>query len=213
MPWGPVKTSCTTNISYYDLLQTLIKYFLILNSYWLSANVRSGCKFIICLYFASKQALATHNLSGNVLAQFKKLHVVFHFSDLDEKYSRKAGRDRFSSGITVDFKELNHYKPDVKIDYVDESGRNLNPKEAFRQLSHRFHGKGSGKRKQEKRAKKLEQDNVSVLTIMQCKRIFKLNNWYTSDIPMRCVLQIFDGLCKNHPLSVCMHCLLCFLSL
>ncbi len=98
--------------------------------------------------------------------------ICFFFSDLDEKYSRKAGRDRFSSGITVDFKELNHYKPDVKIDYVDESGRNLNPKEAFRQLSHRFHGKGSGKRKQEKRAKKLEQDNVSVKA-GSCKKVPK----------------------------------------
>ncbi|KAG5285087.1 hypothetical protein AALO_G00033940 [Alosa alosa] len=34
----------------------------------------------------------------------------------------------------------------------------LTPKEAFRQLSHRFHGKGSGKMKTEKRMKKLEEE-------------------------------------------------------
>lgn len=63
-------------------------------------------------------------------------------------------------GITQDFREL-EYKPEVTLEYVDETGRVLSEKEAFRQLSHRFHGKGSGKKKTEKRAKKLEQDHVS----------------------------------------------------
>ena len=34
-------------------------------------------------------------------------------------------------------------------------GRELDSKEAFRQLSHKFHGKGSGKMKTEKRMKKM----------------------------------------------------------
>jgi len=37
----------------------------------------------------------------------------------------------------------------------------LNLKEAFRYLSHKFHGKGPGKNKIEKRLKKMEQDGVS----------------------------------------------------
>ena len=78
---------------------------------------------------------------------------------MDEKFNKR--RDRYISGVTMDFKDLNNYKPEIKIDYIDESGRNLNRKEAFRALSHRFHGKGSGKKKQEKRGKKLEQENVS----------------------------------------------------
>ena len=82
---------------------------------------------------------------------------IFFSSDLDDKYRK---RDRFAGGVTQDFKELT-YKPNVKLEYVDETGRLLNPKEAFRQLSHRFHGKGSGKKKTEKRTKKLEQDLVS----------------------------------------------------
>ncbi|KAF7697228.1 U4/U6.U5 tri-snRNP-associated protein 1 [Silurus meridionalis] len=73
---------------------------------------------------------------------------------IDDKYSR---REEYR-GFTQDFKEKDGYRPDVKIEYVDESGRKLTPKEAFRQLSHRFHGKGSGKMKTEKRMKKLEEE-------------------------------------------------------
>ncbi|XP_069821336.1 U4/U6.U5 tri-snRNP-associated protein 1 [Dendropsophus ebraccatus] len=73
---------------------------------------------------------------------------------IDDKYSR---REEYR-GFTQDFKEKDGYKPDVKIEYVDETGRKLCPKEAFRQLSHRFHGKGSGKMKTEKRMKKLDEE-------------------------------------------------------
>lgn len=74
----------------------------------------------------------------------------------DDKYSR---REEYR-GFTQDFKDKDGYKPDVKIEYVDESGRKLTPKEAFRQLSHRFHGKGSGKMKTERRMKKLEEEHL-----------------------------------------------------
>ncbi|KAJ5772965.1 hypothetical protein N7457_007861 [Penicillium paradoxum] len=50
------------------------------------------------------------------------------------------------------------YKPDVRLRYVDEFGRNMNQKEAFKQLSHQFHGKGSGKMKTEKRLKKIDEE-------------------------------------------------------
>uniref|UniRef100_H3ASQ1 Spliceosome associated factor 1, recruiter of U4/U6.U5 tri-snRNP n=1 Tax=Latimeria chalumnae TaxID=7897 RepID=H3ASQ1_LATCH len=73
---------------------------------------------------------------------------------IDDKYSR---REEYR-GFTQDFKEKDGYKPDVKIEYVDDTGRKLTPKEAFRQLSHRFHGKGSGKMKTERRMKKLEEE-------------------------------------------------------
>ncbi|KAM6389940.1 U4/U6.U5 tri-snRNP-associated protein 1 [Rhynochetos jubatus] len=73
---------------------------------------------------------------------------------IDDKYSR---REEYR-GFTQDFKEKEGYRPDVKIEYVDETGRKLTPKEAFRQLSHRFHGKGSGKMKTERRMKKLDEE-------------------------------------------------------
>lgn len=50
------------------------------------------------------------------------------------------------------------YKPDVNIKYVDDNGRILNQKEAFKHLSHQFHGKGSGKQKTEKHIKKVEEE-------------------------------------------------------
>ncbi|XP_063958840.1 U4/U6.U5 tri-snRNP-associated protein 1-like [Lytechinus pictus] len=79
-----------------------------------------------------------------------------NFNDIDSKYNKN---DRFR-GPLMDFKEKSGYKPDVKITYTDESGRSLNQKEAFRVLSHRFHGKGSGKMKTEKRAKKLLEEEA-----------------------------------------------------
>ncbi|KAL0573698.1 hypothetical protein V5O48_008269 [Marasmius crinis-equi] len=51
-----------------------------------------------------------------------------------------------------------NYKPDVNIVYYDEHGRALTPKEAWKALSHKFHGKGSGKMKTEKRLKKIEEE-------------------------------------------------------
>ncbi|KAG0635295.1 SART-1 protein [Tuber brumale] len=53
------------------------------------------------------------------------------------------------------FKE---YKPDVKLSYKDEFGREMSQKEAFKHLSHQFHGKGSGKAKTEKRLKKIDDE-------------------------------------------------------
>lgn len=50
------------------------------------------------------------------------------------------------------------YKPNVELKYFDDHGRNLNQKEAFKHLSHQFHGKGSGKQKTEKMLKKIEDE-------------------------------------------------------
>ncbi|OCH94381.1 SART-1 protein [Obba rivulosa] len=51
-----------------------------------------------------------------------------------------------------------NYKPDVNIVYHDEFGRELTPKEAWKALSHKFHGKGSGRMKTEKRLKKIAEE-------------------------------------------------------
>ncbi|KAJ6628254.1 U4/U6.U5 tri-snRNP-associated protein 1 [Pseudolycoriella hygida] len=75
----------------------------------------------------------------------------------DEKFQR---RDRYHSGPISEFKEKESYRPNVKLEYIDDSGRLLNEKEAFRYLSHKFHGKGPGKNKIEKRLKKNEQDGL-----------------------------------------------------
>ncbi|PQE14952.1 dna binding sart-1 protein [Rutstroemia sp. NJR-2017a WRK4] len=50
------------------------------------------------------------------------------------------------------------YKPTVELKYIDDHGRRMNQKEAFKHLSHQFHGKGSGKQKTEKMLKKIEDE-------------------------------------------------------
>jgi U4/U6.U5 tri-snRNP-associated protein 1 len=50
------------------------------------------------------------------------------------------------------------YKPDVNIVYYDDNGRALSTKEAWKALSHVFHGKGSGRAKTEKLLKKIEDE-------------------------------------------------------
>ena len=68
--------------------------------------------------------------------------------------------------MVQDFTEKRDYKPDVKLEYFDEKGHSMNHKEAFRYLSHRFHGKGSGKAKTEKRHKKLDQEATRLLGVI-----------------------------------------------
>ncbi|KAF1835116.1 hypothetical protein BDW02DRAFT_568402 [Decorospora gaudefroyi] len=50
------------------------------------------------------------------------------------------------------------YTPNVELKYVDEFGRQMNAKEAFKQLSHQFHGKGSGNTKTKKFLDKVESE-------------------------------------------------------
>lgn len=85
----------------------------------------------------------------------------------DDKFQR---RDRYHSGPISDFKEKESYRPNVKLEYIDDNGRLLNEKEAFRYLSHKFHGKGPGKNKIEKRLKKNEQDGVSIFSFEIIKK-------------------------------------------
>ncbi|KAJ2806116.1 hypothetical protein H4R20_001812 [Coemansia guatemalensis] len=53
---------------------------------------------------------------------------------------------------------MRDYKPEVKLEYVDETGRQLSTKEAYKQLSHAFHGHYSGKNKIDKLMKKRDQE-------------------------------------------------------
>ncbi|OMO98474.1 SART-1 protein [Corchorus olitorius] len=47
---------------------------------------------------------------------------------------------------------------DIRIERTDEFGRTMTQKEAFKMDSHKFHGKNPGKRKQEKRMKKYQEE-------------------------------------------------------
>lgn len=81
----------------------------------------------------------------------------------DDKNSRRGGGGRqggYQGGPTSSFSEKKGYKPEVLLEYVDDKGRAMSSKEAFRYLSHKFHGKGSGKLKTEKRHRKIMEDDL-----------------------------------------------------
>ncbi|KAF8588251.1 SART-1 protein [Ramaria rubella] len=88
--------------------------------------------------------------------------------ELDRTKSRGSNKDQATREYENRLREqqearesldhFKHYKPDVNIVYHDEFGRELTPKEAWKALSHRFHGKGSGKAKTEKRLKKIAEE-------------------------------------------------------
>ncbi|KAF7586922.1 hypothetical protein BBP40_008014 [Aspergillus hancockii] len=76
-----------------------------------------------------------------------------------EEYARWENKQRDQQDARQMAEVFNkEYKPDVQLKYVDEFGRMMNQKEAFKHLSHQFHGKGSGKMKTEKRLKKIEEE-------------------------------------------------------
>ncbi|KAJ5584298.1 uncharacterized protein N7459_004098 [Penicillium hispanicum] len=76
-----------------------------------------------------------------------------------EEYARWENKQRDQQEARQMAEIFNReYKPDVQLKYTDEYGRSMNQKEAFKHLSHQFHGKGSGKMKTEKRLKKIEEE-------------------------------------------------------
>ncbi|KAK7050991.1 hypothetical protein VNI00_005103 [Paramarasmius palmivorus] len=76
----------------------------------------------------------------------------------DQATREYENRLREQQEARENLESFKHYKPDVNIVYYDEHGRELTPKEAWKALSHKFHGKGSGKMKTEKRLKKIEEE-------------------------------------------------------
>ncbi|KAG7089595.1 hypothetical protein E1B28_011262 [Marasmius oreades] len=76
----------------------------------------------------------------------------------DQATREYENRSREQQEARDNLESFKQYKPDVNIVYYDEFGRELTPKEAWKALSHKFHGKGSGKMKTEKRLKKIEEE-------------------------------------------------------
>ncbi|WYZ37285.1 hypothetical protein EsH8_II_000791 [Colletotrichum jinshuiense] len=77
-----------------------------------------------------------------------------------EERARQANAHReLQQSRVVDDLFKKHYKPNVELKYVDDHGRSLDQKEAFKHMSHQFHGKGSGKGKTDKRLKKIEEEH------------------------------------------------------
>lgn len=75
-----------------------------------------------------------------------------------EDYARRQNADREFKLSSIRANLLKKYRFNVELKYVDEQGRHLNQKEAFKELSHQFHGKTSGKGKTDKKLSKIEQE-------------------------------------------------------
>ncbi|BFZ59276.1 hypothetical protein YB2330_000282 [Saitoella coloradoensis] len=75
-----------------------------------------------------------------------------------EAYGQQENRMREAAEARLEMERFKNYTPSVNLTYTDEFGRNMNEKEAFKHLSHQFHGKGSGKKKTEKRLEKIEKE-------------------------------------------------------
>ncbi|OAA55928.1 DNA-binding protein [Niveomyces insectorum RCEF 264] len=74
-----------------------------------------------------------------------------------EEYARKQNAQReFQTSRMLQDMFNKEYTPNFKLEYVDDYGRELNQKEAFRELSHGFHGKTSGRGKTDKMLKRIE---------------------------------------------------------
>ena len=105
--------------------------------------INRGCMSAILLarnkgYLNDNNAPQTSRASVTTTAKASSIRAANYtveersYYDIDDKYNRNRGADRYSSGPLVEFDEKKGYKPDVKLDYFDEKGRAMNEKEAFR---------------------------------------------------------------------------------
>lgn len=87
-------------------------------------------------------------------ADFKKLSK----KDQEEYNARQNVRREEEEAARMAELFDKNYKPNVQLKYLDEFNREMTPKEAFKELSHQFHGKGSGAGKREKKLKKIDEE-------------------------------------------------------
>lgn len=75
-----------------------------------------------------------------------------------EALAQKENREKELLEAKMAQKRFENYKPDIKLEYRDDDGRLLSTKDAYRHMSHQFHGKGPGKGKIEKKLKRDEEE-------------------------------------------------------
>ncbi|XP_017476070.1 PREDICTED: U4/U6.U5 tri-snRNP-associated protein 1 [Rhagoletis zephyria] len=122
-----------------------------------SAGVANALRLALSKGYLEKEEHNRPSNSKMAHLQAKNYSIEDKSAVEDDKFGR---RDRFHAGPIMEFKDKDTFKPNVKLEYIDDNGRILNSKEAFRYLSHKFHGKGPGKNKIEKRLKKMEQEGL-----------------------------------------------------
>lgn len=83
----------------------------------------------------------------NTLSQREREELSAQQNRAREREEARAAEERFRD-----------YKPDIKLEYRDDMGNLLSSKEAFKHMSHKFHGNASGKRRVEKQLQKQEEE-------------------------------------------------------
>lgn len=97
--------------------------------------------------------------SSVVISSVKKAKLEAKSYTIEEK--KDDSYQRRSRNVQLrEVKEPEDYKPEINLEYTDDSGHKLEtPKEAFRHLCHKFHGKGPGKNKIDKTLRKQAMEN------------------------------------------------------
>ncbi|WWD19575.1 hypothetical protein CI109_104036 [Kwoniella shandongensis] len=92
------------------------------------------------------------------MAQREMERIAARGGNKDQAQREWENRMREQQEAKDALESYRNYKPDVNIVYHDEFGREMTPKEAWKSLSHKFHGKTSGRMKTEKRLKKIAEE-------------------------------------------------------
>lgn len=92
---------------------------------------------------------------GQNLGLSSVLEKLRQRGDLSDKIMEQSGRAHDKSG----FSEKERYGPElkhnnIKLEYRDDYGRLMTPKQAFRYICWKFHGRMPSKNKQDKKLKK-----------------------------------------------------------
>lgn len=79
-----------------------------------------------------------------------------------EELAQQSNRERDLVDARDAQRSFANYKPVINIEYRDEAGRLLSTKEAYKHMSHHFHGKGPGKGRVEKQLKRDEEEKKNM---------------------------------------------------
>ncbi|KAG6360536.1 hypothetical protein INS49_011598 [Diaporthe citri] len=112
--------------------------------------------------FLAEQARLVAQIDEDAKRQRERDRASGHLDRMNardrEEYARRQNAEREFKLSNIRANLLKKHKFNVELKYVDEQGRHLNQKEAFKELSHQFHGKTSGKGKTDKKLSKIEQE-------------------------------------------------------
>ena len=81
-----------------------------------------------------------------------------------EQYREQQNQRREKEEARRRMEEFNEIKFNVELEYRDEFGHEMTPKDAFKKLSHTFHGKGSGTMKRGKYLQKVQEQSKSAVS-------------------------------------------------